>query len=233
VFKEMEMPRDTFDRQLQHLQDDTLALGSMVENALTESVEVLKRRDMEGSRRLIAQDRQVNEKRFAIEAEALTLIATQQPIAGDLRTIAAVLDITSELERIGDYAKGIARINLMIGEEPLVKPLVDVPRMAAKARDMLHRALEAFVRQDVELARAIPAEDDEVDYLYNQVYRELVTFILADPSAIEPANYLLWVAHNLERAADRVTNICERVVFTVTGEMAEMDVEDTGIESLT
>jgi phosphate transport system protein len=220
------MPREAFERELQRLQDETLVLGSMVENAIIDSVEILKRRDMEGSRRLIAQDRIINRKRFAIEADALALIATQQPMAGDLRTIAAVLDIAHELERIGDYAKGIAKINLMIGEESLVKPLVDVPRMATKARDMLHRALEAFVQRDTDLARAIPAEDDEVDCLYNQVYRELITYILADPRTIEQANYLLWVAHNLERAADRVTNICERVIFTVTGEMMELDVEE-------
>ena len=222
------MPREAFERALQCLQDETLALGSMVENALTESVEILKRRDMESSRRLIARDHLINEKRFAIESDALVLIATQQPMAVDLRTIAAVLDITHELERIGDYAKGIAKINLMIGEGPLVKPLVDIPRMAAKARDMLHRALEAFVRRDVDLARAIPAEDDEVDSLYDQVYRELMTYILADPRTIKRANYLLWAAHNLGRAADRVTNICERVIFTVTGEMVELDVKEPG-----
>jgi phosphate transport system protein len=226
------MIRESFERELQRLQDETLVLGSMVENALTESVEILKRRDMAASRRLIAQDRLINEKRFAIENDAMVLIATQQPMAGDLRTIAAVLDITHELERIGDYAKGIAKINLMIGEEPLVKPLVDIPRMAEKARDMLHRALEAFSRQDVGLARAIPAEDDEVDNLYNQVYRELITYVLADPSTIEQANYLLWAAHNLERAADRVTNVCERVIFTVTGEMVEMDQENSGVGGL-
>ena len=220
------MVRKTFDRELQRLQDETLALGSMVEHAIVESVEILKQRDMEGSRRLIAQDRLVNEKRFAIEADALTLIATQQPVARDMRTIAAILDIASELERIGDYAKGIAKINLLIGAGPLVKPLVDLPRMAEKASDMLHRALAAFVEQDADRARSIPIEDDEVDNLYNQIYRELITYILADPSTIEGANFLLWAAHNLERAADRVTNICERVVFTVTGKMVEMDVKE-------
>jgi phosphate transport system protein len=219
-------PRETFDRELQRLQDEILALGSMVENALVESVEILKRRDMEGSRRLIAQDRLINEKRFAIEGDALILIATQQPMARDVRTLAAILELATELERIGDYAKGIARINLMMGKGPLIKPLIDIPRMAEKARSMLHRALDAFVRGDVDLARAIPAEDDEVDALYNQVYRELMTFIMSDPRNIDQANYLLWVAHNLERSADRVTNICERVVFTVTGEMMEMDSEE-------
>jgi phosphate transport system protein len=147
-------------------------------------------------------------------------------MAGDLRGIAAVLEIATELERMGDYAKGISKINLLIGDQPLLKPLVDIPRMADKAMDMLGRALDAFVRHDVELARAIPLEDDEVDKLYNEVYRELLGIIMADPSTLDQANYLLWAAHNLERAADRVTNICERVVFTVTGEMREMDVED-------
>jgi phosphate transport system protein len=162
----------------------------------------------------------------------LALIATQQPMAGDLRTLAAILDIASELERIGDYAKGIAKINLMIGEEPFIKPLIDIPAMAFKARDMLRQSLEAFARRDVDMARAIPAEDDVVDGLYNQVYRELLTYIMADPSCIDQANFLLWAAHNLERAADRVTNICERVVFTVTGELMEMDVNGSGIQGL-
>jgi len=206
-----------------------LALGSMAEKALLESVAALKRRDLEVSQRLITRDRIVNEKRFAIEADCISLIATQQPMAKDLRILAAVLEIVTELERIADYAKGIAKINLMMGFEPLIKPLVDIPRMAEKAQDMLHRALDAFVRQDVALARAIPQEDDEVDGLYNQVYRELMTYIIADPSIIQQANYLLWVAHNLERAADRVSNICERVVFTVTGEMLELDSDDTGV----
>ena len=227
------MVRKAFDQELQRLQDETLALGSVVEKALTESVDNLKKQDMEESRRIIAQDRLVNRRRFEIEADSLALIATQQPMARDLRTIAAVLDLTSELERIGDYAKGIARITLMIGEQPLIKPLVDLPLMAAKARDMLHDSLEAFARADVALARAIPQRDDEVDALYNQINRELITLILADPGRIGQANHLLWAAHNLERAADRVTNICERVIFTVSGEMVEMDTETGGIESLT
>ena len=228
----MSRPRETFDRELQRIQDEVLVLGSMVEKAIIESVESLKRRDLEAARRLIAEDRTLNEKRFAIENDILVLIATQQPMAGDLRILAAALEITTELERVGDYAKGIAKINLMMGEAPLLKPLVDIPRMADKARIMLHQALKAFVQRDVDLARAIPAEDDAVDALYNQVYRELLTFIMADPRTIDQATYLLWVAHNLECAADRVINICERVVFTVTWELMEMDVEDSGPEGL-
>jgi phosphate transport system protein len=226
------MPRENFDRKLQGLVDQVLVLGSIVENALTDSVEGLKRKDLEASRRLVAHDRLINERRFEVEGDALALIATQQPMARDLRTIAAVLDIASELERIGDYAKGIARINLMIGGQPFIKPLVDLPAMADRAREMLHESLEAFVRGDAKLAQAIPGKDDEVDALYNQVYRELLTLIIANPSTIDQANHLLWAAHNLERAADRVTNICERVIFTVTGEMVELDMETTGPESI-
>jgi phosphate transport system protein len=226
------MPRESFDKELQHLEDAILTLGSMVETAIMESVDALKRRDMESSRNLIALDRRINEKRFAIESEALAVIAMQQPVAIDLRMLAAVLDIADELERIGDYAKGIAKINLRIGEGPLLKPLIDIPAMARRACYLLRRSLEAFINRDVELARALPKEDDEIDHLYNQVYRELITYVIADPRTIEQANLLLWAAHNLERAADRVTNICERVLFTVTGELVEMDVEDTGLESV-
>jgi phosphate transport system protein len=195
----------------------------MVEGYLGDAVEALKRRDLEGSRRLIAWDERINERRFAIEHDALALIATQQPMAGDLRILAAMLEIITDLERIGDYAKGISNINLMIGEEPLIKSLIDLPRMAEKGRDMLHRALDAFVRQDLELAQAIPQEDDEVDALYNKVYRDLLDLIIKDIRVIDQATYLLWAAHNLERTADRVVNICERVAFTVTGQMVEMN----------
>lgn len=215
------MPRENFERELRRLQDDMLLMGSMVESALADSIEVLKRRDMEGSRRLIAYDQRINEKRFAIENDTLTLIATQQPMAGDMRTLAAILEVASELERIGDYAKGIAKINLMIGPGEFIKPLIDIPRMAEKAGDMLNRSLAAFIHRDVEVARLIPLEDDEVDALYNQVYRELLTYIMTDPHNMDQATHLLWAAHNLERTADRVCNICERVIFTVTGEIVD------------
>jgi phosphate transport system protein len=218
------MLRKRLEDELQRLSDEVLALGDMVEEAVLESVQVLKARDLEGSERLIEADREINERRFDIESSILVLIATQQPMASDLRRLAAMLEIIGELERIGDYGKGIANINLMIGEKPLIKPLIDVPRMAEKACSMLDRALEAFASGDVELARTVPQDDDEVDGLYNQVYRELVTFILTDPQhTAEQANLLLWVAHNLERTADRATNICERVIFTATGGMKELD----------
>ncbi len=221
----MSSPRRTFERELQLLQDQVLIMGSMVAEAMITSIDLLKRRDLEGAKHLIEHDVEINAKRYAIESQTLALIALHQPVARDLRTLAAILEISTELERIGDYAKGIAKINLLIGEKPLIKPLIDIPLMAQKALDMLRRALDAFVAQDVEAARAIPAEDDEVDRLYEQVYSELMTFIRADPVNIEQANHLLWAAHNLERAADRVANICERILFTVTGELSEFDSE--------
>lgn len=220
------MPRTTFDQELQALQDEMLVLGNMVEHAIHESVEALKHQDEERARAVIVLDRSINEKRFAIENDCLVLIATQQPMARDLRILAAVLEIAGELERIGDYAKGIGNIVLRMGKQPLLKPLIDIPLMAEKATSMLRRSLDAFIRRDLDLARAIPREDDEVDNLYNQVYRELIAIILENPRSVDQANFLLWAAHNLERAADRVTNICERTVFTITGRMLEVSSEE-------
>ncbi|TET53789.1 MAG: phosphate signaling complex protein PhoU [Anaerolineales bacterium] len=226
------MTRAAFERELKRLQDETLALGSMVQRAITEAVDALMTRDLGASRRLVLEDQAINEKRFAIEADTLVAIATQQPMAGDLRGLAAILEIITELERIGDYAKGISRISLMLKEGRILKPLSEIRTMSEKALDMLSRALDAFVRKDVGLARSIPLEDDEVDALYNQLYQKLLNHIIEDQNLIDEASQLLWVAHNLERAADRVTNICERVVFTSTGEMVEMDQEEGGPEGV-
>src|SRR5512135_1515967 len=215
--------RKTFELEIQQLKDELLLMGSMVEQQLLDAVDALKRRDVEASHRIYEADAKINAKRYAIEEQVMILIATQQPMAHDLRLLASVLEVAGELERMGDYAKGIATVNIRMGNEPLLKPLIDVPRMAQKGADMLHRALTAFINEDVETARAIPAEDDEVDNLYKQVYRELMTLILGDPSTIERASWLLWAAHNLERFADRVTNICERTVFIATGELIEFN----------
>jgi phosphate transport system protein len=217
------MLRKTFENELQQVKDDILVLGSMVEQAVLASVDALKKRDAQASQKVIETDRKVNEKRFEIENQVMVLIATQQPMAHDLRLLASILDVASEIERMGDYAKGIAIINIRMGDQVLLKPLIDIPRMAEKGTDMLHRALTAFVNEDAEAARAIPREDDEIDMLYNQVYRELITYIMSDPKNIERANWLLWAAHNLERLGDRVTNICERTIFIATGEIMEID----------
>jgi phosphate transport system protein len=216
--------RTSFHQELRTLQDEVLILGSMVDKAIGRSIDALARLDHAEARRIIQDDLQVNAKRFAIEEQAVVLMATQQPMASDLRRIVAVLNIIVELERMGDYAEGIAKIVLMHGDTPLLKPLVDVPRMAEQARDMLRRSLDAFIRRDASAAIAIAAEDDAVDALYDQIYRELFTYMLQDPTTFDRATWLLWVAHNLERIADRVTNICERVVFEVTGRMEEMNV---------
>jgi phosphate transport system protein len=220
------MLRKTFETELQQLKDNVLMLGSMAEQAILDSVEALKKRDIKASQKILQFDNEINKKRFEIENQLMILIATQQPMAHDLRLLASCMEIISELERMGDYAKGIANINIRMGELPLLKPLIDIPRMAEKGVSMLHRALTAFANEDLEAARAIPMEDDEVDALYNQVYRELMTFVIQDPKTIERANWLLWVAHNLERVADRVTNICERTIFIATGEMSEIKATD-------
>ncbi len=216
------MLRKTFEHEIQQVKDDVLLLGSMVEQAILNTVDALKKRDIKASYQILDADRLINKKRFDIEHKLMILIATQQPMAHDLRLLASCMEIISELERMGDYAKGIANINIRMGDSDLLKPLIDIPRMAQKDVDMLHRALTAFVNEDIETAQALPVEDDEVDALYNQIYRELMTIVIADPTTIERANWLLWVGHNLERVADRVTNICERTVFIATGEMTEI-----------
>jgi len=216
------MVRTSFERHLHELQDDVLVLGSMVEKAIYRSMEALKNRDLELAKQVIADDSEIDRKRFDIEEKCIELIVTQQPVASDLRIIVAVLNIIIDLERIGDHAEGVGKITLMIGNEPPLKPLIDLPRMAQKTGDMLRRSLDAFVNRDAEAARRISKEDDEIDALYDQVFRELLTFMAEDSKTITRATRLIWVAHNLERSADRVTNICERVVFVVTGKMEEI-----------
>ncbi|MGD1118869.1 MAG: phosphate signaling complex protein PhoU [Dehalococcoidales bacterium] len=214
--------RSAYHKKLQEIHNDVLYMGSMVEKAIIASVKALKERDMALAQQVITDDININKKRYEIENTCINLIVTQQPMAGDLRVIMAVANIIIELERIGDYAEGIAKIVLMIGDEPPLKPLVLIPRMAEKTVDMLHRSLESFVNHDAAAARQIAIEDDEVDALYNELFRVLIGFMMEDPKTITRATRLIWVSHNLERAADRVTNICERVVFTVTGKIEEI-----------
>ena len=218
------MPRTDFDRDLKMLQDELLLLGSMVEKAIARSLDALKRRDLKASKEVIAEDDIIDHKRFELEERCIDLIATQQPLASDLRILVTVLHVSVELERMGDYAEGIAKISLMMGDEPPLKPLIDIPRMAEKSADMLRRSLDSFVNRDVVAAMNVCNDDDEVDQLYDQVYNELIAYMLADPSTVRRATYLLWVAHDLERIADRTTNIAERVIYLVTGKMVEINV---------
>jgi phosphate transport system protein len=217
------MTRETLDRKINHLFEDIVVLDSLVEEAILQSVEALKKQDISLALQIILNDEIVNTKRFELENDCMTTIATQQPImARDLRLLASILEVSAELERMGDYAKGIAVICQRIGKEPHIKPLVDIPRMAELSVSMLHRAVGAFIQSDAETAHLIPSEDELVDNLYNQVYRELVTVMFSNPATIDQANYLMWVAHNLERVADRVTNICERTIYTKTGNLKEI-----------
>jgi len=220
-------PREHFDRAQQKLLNQVLLLGSMVEVAVQEAMQALQQRDFTAARRIYAADQKINEQRYAIELDCITLIATQQPMARDARFLAAILEIITELERIGDYAKGICKINLLMSEEP-VDPLLmfNLQQMSERGLSMLHRSLGAFVSQDVAAARAIPSEDDTVDALYNQTYRNLLAQMTALPSSVDRGNLLMWAAHNLERMADRVINICERIVYVYTGEMKELDLAD-------
>ncbi len=218
------MPRTAFDRRLTEIQEDMLVLANMVESAIERSIEALKKRDVELAQQIIADDVKINRKRFETEEKCLELIATQQPLAGDLRTIVAVLHIIVDVERMGDHAEGIAKVALMLADEPPLKPYIDIPRMAQVATRMLMASLEAFRQRNAQMAREICHEDDEVDALYEQVYRELLTYMLSDPKTIERATRLTWVAHNLERIADRVTNVCERVVYLVEGKVEELNV---------
>jgi len=216
------MPRESYKQHLRELQDGLLVLASMVDKAIDRSVRALRERDLEIARQVIADDSRIDRKCLETEERCVQLIVTQQPVAGDLRFILSIIHLLDEMERMGDHAEGIARIAVMIGDEPPLKPLIDIPRMADKTRDMFRRSLEAFANRDADAAMQISAEDDVVDGLYDQVYRELLTFMLEDPKTITRATRLIWVAHNLERCADRVTNICERTVYTVTGRIDAM-----------
>lgn len=220
------MPREMLDQKIKDLKADVLILGSMVQEATLRAVDALRTRDMKASKKIYKRDKKINRKRFEIESDCLIVIATQQPLARDLRVLSSVIEVITELERMGDYAKGIARINLMIGDEELIKPLIDIPKMANIATDMLTQAIQAFVDEDADTARKIPFEDEKVDVLFNQVYRDLIEMMAKDPSGIEQSNHLQWAAHNIERMADRVTNICERTIFIVTGEMNELEETD-------
>ncbi|MDD5605009.1 MAG: phosphate signaling complex protein PhoU [Dehalococcoidales bacterium] len=214
--------RKNYERALKALQDEVLVMASMVEKSIMRSIEALKNRDLELARQIIADDEAINNKRFDIEEQCVELIATQQPMAVDLRIIIAILNMLVDLERIGDHSEGIAKITIMVGDEPPIKPLIDLPRMAEKACQMLREAMDAFIGRDVALAKKICDDDEEVDALYEQVFRELLIIMAENPKTIKRATRLIWVAHNLERSADRITNICERVVFIATGHMEDI-----------
>lgn len=223
--------RETLDRKINDHLEAITELGSLVEQAIRGSVEALQHRDIDKAKGIYDNDKTINKKRYELESKTLITVATQQPMAIDLRMLASILDIAGELERIGDYGKGIARIAMRLGDETPIRELVHIPKMADLTVDMLHRAVLAFVESDEKTALSIPKEDDQIDILYNQVYQELLDLMINDRNNIDRATFFLWVAHNLERAADRVTNICERTIFTTTGELTEFDRSDDESEA--
>ena len=220
------MPRDTFDKKIQQIKDEILLLGSMVEQATLDSVAAFKNKDIHSAQQVIEDDQSINDKRFAIENAILILFATQQPLAHDLRLLSAMLIVANELERMGDYAKGIGNSTIRLGATDIPMPIKEIEKMAELAVSMLHRALSAFVHEDMDQAVRIPDEDDQVDELFNKAYRSIVSSMIANPATIDDASFLLWIVHNLERLADRTTNICERTVFIISGELMEMDSSD-------
>jgi phosphate transport system protein len=214
--------REAFQDHLKGLEEDVFTMGEMVIMAVNRAVKALRERDLVEAEKIEADDKYINEKRWEIEDKCINLIATQQPVATDLREIIAILNIITDLERMGDYAEGLAKIVRRIGEQQHVKPLIDIPRMTEIATEMITKTLTAYAERNEQSARQICLQDDEVDMLYYQVFRELITIMLEDPKTITRATYLIWAAHNIERIADRVTNICERIIFLVTGEMGEI-----------
>lgn len=222
------MTRRAFTEDLRQLQNQVLRLSSMVDKAIGRSVEALQTQNIELAQQVIDGDDAINAARWEIEETTIEMIARQAPMARDLRRIMATVHIGTNLERMGDHAQGIARLAVRTSDEPLLKPLIDVPLMASIGREMLKESIDAFVELDAVKARDTAFRDEEVDRLYEQVYRELLSFMLSDPSTVTKATHLLWVAHNLERIADRVTNICERTIFAVTGEFEEVNSKDFG-----
>ena len=218
------MTREAFEKQLRDLQDEVLIMGSMVEKAIQRSLESLRSRDTALSNQVVHDDIAINTKRYEIEDRCIHIMALQGPMAADLRVIVAVLFISNELERMADHAEGIARINLMLGDEPLDRTIGDIMRMGEKAIRMLRRSLTAFVDRDADLARVICDEDDEIDELYDSTYHALIQEVIETPQDVERVTYLIWSCHNIERIADRTTNICERVIFMVTGQLEEINV---------
>jgi phosphate transport system protein len=223
------MPRETLDREIRDLQDDILTLASLVEKNIVDAMTGLKTRNTKLSREVFLADQKVNQKRFDIESNTLLVIATQQPMAHDLRLLAAILEVAGELERIGDYAKGNAKINTLLADTLLQVPILELEAMSEMAVSMLHRGIIAFINEDEKAAREIPEEDDKVDEMYKRINRQLAELIIQNPSFIDHANYYMWAAHNLERTADRVSNICERTIFVVTGELLEVSTNDEEI----
>jgi phosphate transport system protein len=220
--------RATLDRGLLEIQENLLRMRELIDQALTQSLRSLAERDVALAHQVVDADENINNLRYKIEEACLSLIATQQPTAGDLRMIMAIMSVVVDLERMGDYAAGISKTVLRMGDEPLLKPLIDLPKMVELARNMIRESLQALFDRDVPRAREVAARDDEMDRLYQAIFDELVEIMAHKPDSVQRATYLLWCAHNLERIGDRVTNIAERVIFVSTGDLKDLNVKEEG-----
>jgi len=216
--------RETFDRELLRLQEDVAAMGTRAGAAIHRAVEALRNRDLVAAEAIIAEDEQIDAVHMELEERCMRLLATQQPMARDLRTIASVFAITIDIERMADHAEGISRATKRLGRDPLVKPLVDIPKMDELVQEMLGEALEAFRAHDAALATGMAEKDDLVDRLRSHVFRDLLEIMIGDPATVPRALELVLIAQHLERAADHITNIGERVVYMVTGQLRELNV---------
>jgi phosphate transport system protein len=215
--------RQEFDKDLGRLEADLILMSGLVEQAIFNALNALKNRDIERSQKVIDEDDHIDETELEIERSCVELIRREAPMAGDLRRIVASLHVAGELERIGDYAEGIAKISITMGSQPPLKELIDIPRMGDMAVSMLKRSLEAFISRDADIVRTLTVnlenDDDEVDDLYAKVQADLMELVKSNPDNAERATYLMWVAHNVERVADRAMNIGERALYQATGEL--------------
>lgn len=226
----MKQIRETFHHRLDQLSQDLLRIGSLVDEAIEQSMRALTTQDLTLARQVIQNDRVINAMRYQVEEQAYALLATQQPMARDLRQIVSSISIATNMERMADHAAGNARLVLRIGAVPPISLPNELLHMAEAGRRMLRQSLDAFVAFDPDLARSIVSQDDELDELHASVLHELLRAMVENPSAVTGATYLLWVAHNLERIGDRVVNICERIIYVATGELADLDTFDDELD---
>ncbi len=217
------MTRKSYQEEVESLRNDLLGMAHLVENTIIKSVESLAKKDIELAKKIVADDDIIDEMEHDIERRCFRLLALQQPMASDLRAISTALKIITDLERIADHASDIAKVTIRLEGQPLIKPLIDIPRMAVIAESMIHDILTAFVDRNDKLAEEVCTRDDEVDNLYSQIFRELLLIMMEDPRTITQATYLLFVAQYLERVADHATNLGEWVIYMVTGERKELN----------
>lgn len=217
------MTRERFSQQVMEVKHKVVRMGALVEDIIELAVTSLKNQDIEAAKKVYIDDDKIDALELEIETDCMKMLALQQPLAKDLRTVATALKIITDLERMGDNAVNIAKITLELGKEPLIKPLIDIPRMAQISQDMVKLSLDAFVKEDIKLAEKVAAMDEEVDNIYLSIFDEIIELITKDNNKTRQGTKLLFIGRFLERIADHTTNICERVIYMVTGELKEIN----------